>query len=332
MTCELVETIEYPEHSAGSVMSEEYVELYSNMTVDDAFTYLQQIGSNLENIYTCYVVNSGQRLIGIVSVRTLLLADQSSLVADIMEPNVVSAHELDDQEDIMSDIRKYGFLSIPVVDDDRRLVGVFTFDDAIAVQDDEATEDFEKMAAISHSEMPYLGSGVFELAKHRIPWLFLLMIFASFTALLVELYEDSLAVLPALVAFVPVLMNTGGNAGTQSSTMIIRGMALGEIELADTFRVLGKEMVVSLICGAFLVITTYISVLFFGEGHMLAVTVCLAMMATIIMSNLIGGLLTFIAKAVKIDPAVMAAPLLTNIIDALCLVVYFTLAQIILGI
>ena len=332
MAKEIVDILQYPDDSAGSIMMTEYVELSGDMTVAEAFSYIQEVGSQKEDIYTCYVVDAERRLLGVVSAKTMLLADQEKLIEDIMEPNVVSAHIHDDQEALMNDVRKYGFMAIPILDDDERLVGVFTFDDAIAVQDEEATEDFEKMAAISHSEMPYLSSGVFALAKHRIPWLFLLMVFASFTGLLVELFESSLAVLPALVAFVPVLMNTGGNAGTQSSTLIIRGMALGEIELADAFRVLWKELVVSLMCGLVLFIATYISVLIFGEGNMMAITVCLAMVATIVMSNVIGGLLTFLAKAVKVDPAVMAAPLLTNIIDAVSILVYFSLAKLIMGI
>ncbi|MCL1803657.1 MAG: magnesium transporter [Eubacteriaceae bacterium] len=327
-----LKNLEYPEDSAGRIMTTEYVELIYNMTVADAFTYIQEVGREKQNIYTCYVVNKSQKLIGMVSARTLLLSDQDLFVVDIMEPNVLSANVLDDQESLMSDIVKYGFIALPVVDDDRKLVGVFTYDDAFNVQEEEVTEDFRKMAAVSPSEVPYLSTGVFKLSMQRIPWLLLLTIFASITGFIVESYEESLAVLPALVAFVPMLMNTGGNAGTQSSTVIIRGMALGEIGLVDSFKVTWKELSVSFIVGAMLFVTTYVSVLFFGEGSVMAITVCLAMLATIIISNLTGVFLTFLAKLIKVDPAVMAAPLLTNIIDALALIVYFSLARAILRI
>lgn len=328
----IIDILQYPDESAGSLMITQYVELSINMTVADAFAHIEQVGNTVENIYTCYVVDDEHRLTGLVSARTMLLADPETPIADLMESNIVTAHIHDDQEATMSDIRKYGFMTIPIVDDDERMVGIFTFDEAFTIQDEEATEDFEKMAAISPSEHPYLATGVLELAKHRIPWLFLLMVFATFTGMLVELFESSLAALPALVSFVAVLMNTGGNAGTQSSTLIIRGMALGEITLADVLRVLGKEITVSLICGAVLFATTFASVLFFGEGAIMALTVSLAMFITIMTSNLIGGFLTFLAKLIKVDPAVMAAPLLTNIIDALSLLVYFSLARVLLGI
>ena len=324
--------LKYPEDSAGSIMTIEYVDLKSPMTLADAFSYIQRTATDKETIYTCYVTDNMNKLIGIVSARTLLLADQESTVGDIMEPNVIFAYTHDDREELLASFNKYGFIAMPVVDNEEHLVGIITFDDVFTVQEEEITEDFEKMAAMSPSEAPYLETSIFEHVKHRVPWLMFLMIFAALTGNLVELYEDSLAVLPALVAFVPMLMNTGGNAGTQSSTMIIRGMALGELDTPDMLAVLWKELLVSLVCGAVLTISTYISVLFFGEGNMLAITVCLALVATIIMSNIIGSLLTFCAKVFKMDPAVMAAPLLTNIIDAGSLIVYFTLARIILHI
>ena len=332
MSNEIINTTQYPEYSAGSIMTTEYVCLFSNMTVAEAFVRIQEVGRDKENIYTCYVTDNVGKLIGMVSARMLLLTDQESLVGDIMEPHVISAHILDDQETLMNNLRKYGFMALPVVDDDERLVGIFTFDDAFVIQEEEATEDFEKMAAISPSEEPYLDTGVFTLAKHRLPWLLILMIFATFTGELVATFEDSLAALPALIAFVPMLMNTGGNAGTQSSTLIIRGMALGEIAVSNTLEVLWKELLVSLVCGAFLFVTTYASVLFLGEGHSMAITVCLAVLATLVMSNIIGSSLTFGAKAMNIDPAIMAAPLLTSVIDAAALAVYFVLARAILRI
>jgi len=324
--------LQYPEDSAGSIMTIEYVDLKSEMTVADAFSHIRKTGEDKESIYTSYVTDNARKLIGLVSTKDLLLADEESKIGDIMEPNVISAGTHDDKEELLSNFRKYGFMSMPVVDSEDRLVGFVTFDDAFTVQEEETTEDFEKMAAMSPSEEPYLKTGAFKLSSHRLPWLMLLMIFATITGEIVSWFEDSLAVLPALVAFVPMLMNTGGNAGTQSSTMIIRGMALDEIQLSDAFRVMGKETVVSLLCGVVLIATTLVSVLVFGEGMVLAVTVCLAMLATIVMSNIIGSLLTFGAKAIKMDPAVMAAPLLTNIIDAAALLVYFSLAKVIMGI
>jgi len=324
--------LQYPEDSAGSIMTIEYVDLKSEMTVADAFSHIRKTGEDKESIYTSYVTDNARKLIGFVSTKDLLLADEENKIGDIMEPNVISVGTHDDREEMLSNFRKYGFMSMPVVDSEDRLVGFVTFDDAFTVQEEETTEDFERMAAMSHSEEPYLKTGTFRLSSHRLPWLMLLMIFATITGEIVSWFEDSLAVLPALVAFVPMLMNTGGNAGTQSSTMIIRGMALDEIKLPDVWRVMGKETVVSLLCGVVLIATTLVSVLVFGEGIVLALTVCLAMLATIVMSNIIGSLLTFGAKAIKMDPAVMAAPLLTNIIDAAALLVYFSLAKVIMRI
>ena len=324
--------LQYPEDSAGSIMTIEYVDLKSGMTVADAFSHIQNTGEGKESIYICYVTDSARKLIGTVSAKDLLLADQGSTIGEIMEPNVISAKTHDDKEELTNSFRKYGFVSMPVVDSEDRLVGFVTFDDAFTIQEEEATEDFEKMAAMTPSEEPYLKTGVFKLSKHRIPWLLLLMVFAAVTGEILARFEDSLSVLPALVAFFPMIMNTGGNAGTQSSTLIIRGMALEEIKLPDISRVLWKETMVSLLCSVVLIATTFVSVLVFGEGTMLAATVCLAMLATILMSNIIGSLLTFGFKAIKLDPAVMAAPLLTNIIDAAALIIYFNLAKAILRI
>ncbi len=324
--------LKYPADSAGSIMTIEYVDLKEHMTVEDAFSYIERVGTDKVTVYTCYVTDDKQKLIGTISARTLLLADRSSVIGDIMETNVIRANTHDDQETVVNNIIRYGFMAMPVVDNEDRLVGIVTFDDAFTVQEEETTEDFEKMAAISPSEEPYLKTGVFSLSKHRIPWLLFLMIFATFTGALVAMFEDSLAALPALVAFVPMLMNTGGNAGSQSTTLIIRGMALAEIDMSDMPRVLWTEILVSLVCGAGLAVSSLISVFIFGEGLALALTVCAAMMATIIMSNAIGVFMTFGARAAKMDPAVMAAPLLTNIVDALSLVIYFLLAKAILRI
>ena len=324
--------LQYPEDSAGSIMTIEYVDLTSDMSVPDAFEHIKETGEDKESIYTCYVTNNERKLIGFVSVKDLLLADEDQTISGIMDPNVIFVRTHDDKEQLMNSFRKYGFLSLPVVDSEERLVGFVTYDEAFTIQDDEATEDFERMAAIIPSEEQYLRTNVIKMSKHRIPWLLLLMVFATVTQEIMARFEDSLAVLPALIAFLPMIMNTGGNAGTQSSTLIIRGMALDEIKLSDLAMVLWKEFAVSLLCGVVLVATTFASVLFFGEGAIMASTVCLALLATIIMSNIIGSLLTFGAKVIKVDPAVMAAPLLTNIIDAAALIVYFNLAKAILRI
>ena len=321
--------LQYPDASAGSIMTIEYIDLTADMTVAAAFSRIQETGEAKETIYTCYVVDDDLRLIGEVSARSLLLAKPESLIGEIMEQNAVCAHTHDDRESAMNNLRKYGLLAMPVVDNEEHLVGIFTFDDAFTVQEEEATEDFEKMAAISPSDEPYLKTSVFALVKHRLPWLLFLMIFSAISGELVASFENSLAALPVLMAFIPMLMNTGGNVGNQSTTLIIRGMALDDIKLADVFRVLWTELRVSFVCGAILFVTTFLSVLIFGEGVVLAVTVSLATLAIIIMSNAIAVILTFGAKAIKLDPAVMAAPLLTNVVDIIALVVYFSLAKVI---
>lgn len=324
--------MQYPEGSAGSIMTIEFTDLKGHQTITDAFAHIRRNGADKESIYTCYVTDNERRLIGFVSAKSLLLAEQGRKVSDIMESIVIHAHTHDDRETVVNNLIKYSFMAMPVVDNEERLVGIITYDDAFTVQEQEITEDFEKMAAMSPSEKPYLKTGVFRLSTHRIPWLLLLMIFATLTGELVAIFENSLAALPALVAFIPMLMNTGGNAGSQSTTLIIRGMALTEIKQSDVFRVLWTETRVSLLCGALLFVSTFVSVMVFGEGIILAITVCLAMLATIILSNVIGVFMTFGAKAIKLDPAVMAAPLVTNVVDAMALIVYLFLAKAILHI
>jgi len=318
--------MQYPEDSAGSIMTVEFVELTDRMTVADAFAHIQEVGPDKETIYTCYVIDIERRLTGMVSARTLLLADPADTIGNIMEPNVIRAHVDDDREALVNGFRKYGFIAMPVVDNEEHLVGIVTFDDVFEAQEEEATEDFEKMAAMSPSEEPYLRTGVMQLTKNRIFWLLLLMVSAAFTGGVVEKYEAGLAMLPALVTFIPMLMNTGGNAGSQSATLIIRGMALEEIKLSDAFKIFCMEMLISTIVGGALFVVTYVCILVRGEGSKLALTVCLALYATVFMSNFIGGLLPFAAKSVKIDPAVMASPVLTTIVDAAALIVYFRLA------
>jgi len=326
------EFMQYPEDSAGSIMTIEFVELREHQTVPEAFAHIRETGADKETLYTFYVVDDDHKLSGIVSGRTLMLSDRDKTIGEIMEQNVVFAHALDDKETVVNTLIKYGFTTIPIIDDEERLIGIVTYDDAFIVVEEETTEDFEKMAAMSPSEDEYLKSGVFTLAKHRIPWLMFLMVFATLTGELVTLFEDSLAALPILVAFVPMLMNTGGNAGSQSTTLIIRGMALEEIKQHDFLKVMWIETLVSFVCGVILCVGTYISVVILGGDFALSMTVCAAMIATLLLANGIGVILTFGAKVFKVDPAVMAAPLVTNIVDALALVVYFLLAKAILHI
>ena len=322
--------LQYPEDSVGSIMTIEYVDLKSHMTVADAFSRIRSTGMNKETIYTCYVTDNERRLIGLVTARTLFLSPKTSLIRDVLEPDVMFARTHDDQEELMNNFRKYGYMAIPVVDSEDRLVGIVTFDDALTVQEEEATEDFEKMAAMLPSEEPYLKTGVFAMAKNRTPWLVLLNLSVFLSGAIVAGYEGLLAQLPVLVAFMPLLMDTSGDAGSQSSTLVIRGMALDEIRLSDSFSVFLKELCVSLICGGVLAIVNCARVVIFGYSFPLAVTVSLALLAAIVFSKTVGGLLPLGAKLVKVDPAVMAGPVLTTIVDAASLVVYFTLAKIIL--
>jgi magnesium transporter len=324
--------LKYPEDSVGSIMTIEYVDLKGSMTVADAFTRIRSIGTDKETIYTCYVTDSARKLIGMVTAKTLFLTDKKSLIKDIMEPNVIFARTYDDQEELGNQFRKYGFLAIPVVDSDARLVGIVTFDDAFTIQEEEATEDFEKMASIIPSEDAYLKTGIFTMSKNRIFWLLLLNLSVFITGSIVAGDEKMLAALPILATFIPLLMDTCGDAGTQSATLIIRGMALGDIKLSDFFRVLFKELRVALICGGILAAFNCARVILFGSDAYVAVTVSLALFATVILAKTVGAMLPLAAKFIKLDPAVMAGPVLTTIVDGTALIVYFSLARIILSI
>jgi len=324
--------LKYPDDSAGSVMTIEYVDLKAGMTVKEAFAHIRKTGVDRETIYTCYVTDTERCLLGAVTVRTLLLANPSALVGDVMEKNVIVAVTTDDRESLVRDFRKYDFLAIPVVDHENRLVGIVTVDDAFDVQEEETTEDFEIMAAMSPSEEPYLKTSVWKLTKNRVVWLLLLMLSATLTGAIITKFENALAVVPALVAFIPMLMDTGGNAGSQSSTLIIRGMALEEITIADVWRVWWKEVRVAVLCGAALVVVNFLRIELTGGGTMMAATVSLTLYATVILAKSIGCLLPIFAKKLRMDPAVMASPVITTIVDAGSLAIYFSLAQVILGI
>ena len=321
------EFLKYPENSAGSIMTAEYIGLKKNMTVKESFSYIRKHGYNKETIYTCYVMNSKRMLEGVVTVKDLLMNDYEVKMEDIMDTNVIKAVTTDDKEEIADLFNKYDLLSLPVVDHENRLVGIVTIDDAVDVMEEEATEDFEKMAAMHPSEKPYLKTGVFELAKNRIVWLLVLMISSMLTGGILTRYEDAFAVLPLLVSFVPMLTDTGGNAGSQSSTMIIRGMTIGEISSSDALKVIWKEARVAIIVGIILGTVNFIRlILQYPTQPLVALTVVLALFATVFMAKVIGGILPIAAKKLKLDPAIMAAPLITTIVDAVSLIIYFQIA------
>ena len=319
--------LKYPEHSAGSIMTAEFTDLRPTMTVEQAIEHIRRTGEDRETVYTCYVVGPRRRLLGVVTVRSLLLARDSQLVSDVMEDGVISVATGTDQEEAVRLLQRYGFLSLPVVDAEGRLVGIVTVDDVVDVMEQEATEDFEKMAAMLPSEKPYLKTGVFALAKNRLAWLLILMVSSMITGSILAKYEAAFAVIPLLVTFIPMLTDTGGNAGSQSSTMIIRGMAVGEIEAGDILRVLWKELRVGVIVGVLLGLVNYIQlVIRFPGQEMLCLTVVLSLLATVMLAKTIGCVLPIVAQVLHLDPAIMAAPLITAIVDAVSLIIYFQLA------
>ena len=321
------EFLKYPENSAGSIMTAEYIGLKKNMTVQEAFAYIRKHGYDKETIYTCYVMDAKRMLEGVVTVKELLMNDYEVKIEDIMDTNVIKAVTTDDKEEIADLFNKYDLLSLPVVDHENRLVGIVTIDDAVDVMEEEATEDFEKMAAMLPSEKPYLKTGVLELAKNRITWLLVLMISSMLTGGILTKYEKAFEALPLLVSFVPMLTDTGGNAGSQSSTMIIRGMTIGEIASSDILKVIWKETRVSVIVGLILGAVNFIRLIFQYPGQpLVALTVVLALFAPVLVAKVIGGMLPIIAKRLKLDPAIMAAPLITTIVDAVSLVIYFQIA------
>ena len=324
--------LNYPENSAGSIMTAEYIGLKKNMTVEQSFAYIRKNGIDSETIYTCYVMDEKRRLEGVVTVKDLLMNPYETRIEDIMDDHVIRAVTTDDQEEAAETLGKYGLLSLPVVDSEDRLVGIITVDDVMEVIEEEATEDFEKMAAMLPSEKPYLKTSVLQLAKNRIPWLLILMISSMVTGHILAKYEAAFAVIPLLVTFIPMLMDTGGNAGSQSSTMIIRGMAVGEIHPMDVLKVLWKEIRVGGLVGGVLACFNFLQLMLRFPGQtMICLTVVLSIFCTVIMAKTIGCLLPIGAKVCRLDPAIMAAPLITTIVDTLSLMVYFTLATTLLG-
>lgn len=324
--------LNYPDNSAGSIMTAEYVGLKQSMTVEQAFAYIRKNGVDKETIYTCYVMDEKRRLEGVVTVKDLLMNPYEEGIGNIMDTHVIKAFTTEDQEEVADSFQKYDLLSLPVVDHEERLVGIVTVDDVVDVMEQEATEDFEKMAAMLPSEKPYLKTGVFQLAKNRIAWLLILMVSSMITGGILAKYEAAFAVIPLLVTFIPMLTDTGGNAGSQSSTMIIRGMAVGEIEPGDLFKVLWKELRVGVIVGMILGFVNYVRLVILYPGReMLCLTVVLSLMATVIIAKTIGCMLPIAAKVFHMDPAIMAAPLITTIVDAVSLIIYFQLACTLLG-
>ena len=319
--------LNYPKDSAGSIMTTEYVDLKRGMTVEEAFDRIRAIGVEKETVYTCYVTDSRRKLKGIVTVKDLLLAPKNELIRNIMETNIIYVSTHTDKEEVASLFGKYDFLAVPVVDNEERLVGIVTVDDAIDVIQDEATEDIEMMAAITPTDKPYMKTGVFATWKKRIPWLLLLMISATFTGSIITSFEDALSASIVLTGFIPMLMDTGGNAGSQASVSIIRGLSLGEIEYKDIGRILWKEARVAFLCGVSLAVANFVKLLLIDRVTIpVAIVVCSTLVVTVLAAKLVGCSLPVLAKRIGFDPAVMASPFITTIVDALSLLIYFRIA------
>lgn len=321
--------LRYPKDSAGSIMTTEYVTLRPDMTVSEAFDKIRRTGVDKETIYTCYVTNPSRKLLGLVSVRDLLLATYNTPVNSIMEQNIISVETHDDKEDVAQMFDKYDFISLPVVDKEYRLVGIVTFDDAIDVIREENTEDIQKMGAIQPSEESYFKTPAIMHAKNRILWLLFLMLSATVTGAIIQKYESAFTAVPILVAFIPMLMGTGGNCGAQSSTMIIRGLALGEIRPRDILKVMLKELSVALMVGVILAVVNGIRIfiMYRGEDPLFLSTVTgISLMGTVLIAKLLGGALPILAKLCRLDPALMASPLITTIVDTCSVMIFFNVA------
>ena len=325
--------LKYPENSAGSVMTVEYISFKDNYTVKQAIEYYRKVAIDKEETDICFVTDTKKKLVGIISLKTLILSKDDSYIQDEMDTNFISVLTQDDQEEIASLFRKYDLTTMPVVDHEDRLVGVITVDDIVDVIDQENTEDIQKMAAMNPSDEEYLKESVLSLAKHRILWLLVLMISATFTGLVIKKYEDILQSAVYLAVFIPMLMDTGGNAGSQSATLVIRGIALEEIEFSDIFKVIWKEFRVSILVGFILSAVNFIRIYYFTNSSIeTSLVVAISMFLTVIMAKVVGGVLPLIAKSLKIDPAIMASPLITTIVDTAALIIFFKLSVIFLHI
>lgn len=331
--------LRYPENSAGSIMTIEMVQLHDRFTVGEAIEQIRKTGIDKETIYTCYCIDSARHLVGTVDLSELIFNDDNALVADIMdsEDSLISVKALEDREIVADIVRKYDLLSVPVTDNENRLVGIITVDDVVDIIDEENTEDFEMMAKVIHNDEDYLKTSVFKLAKNRIPWLLILMISATFTGKIIEEFENMLAAVAGLTAAIPMLMDTGGNAGNQTSTLAIRGLATGEIEPKDFIKIFFKEFRVGLICGAVLAAANFVRLFllqFVGwsaGGLDVFLVICAAMFCAVVLAKIIGCVLPLGAKALKLDPALMAGPMITTIVDAITLLIYLALAKIFLA-
>ncbi len=325
--------LRYPEDSAGSIMTVEYVDLKENMTVQDAINRIRQVGVDSETINICYVLDAKRTLVGTVALRYLLITPPDAIIGEMMHENVVFINTMMDQEEVARQFQKYDFTAMPVVDNENRLVGIITVDDIVDILQEEATEDIEKMAAIVPTDKPYMKTTVFETWKKRIPWLLLLMISATFTGSIITSFEDALSACVVLTAYIPMLMDTGGNAGGQASVTIIRGLSLNEIEFKDAFKVVWKEARVAVLCGLTLAAANFVKLLLFDRVTIaVATVVCLTLVAAVFIAKIIGCLLPMIAKKIGFDPAVMASPFITTIVDALSLLIYFSIATAIMHI
>jgi len=325
--------LNYPEDSAGSIMTIEFVDLKKEMTVKQALQHIKETGVDKETIDTCYVIDNNRILEGVISIRKLILSEESALVKDLMEKDAVYINTHDDQEKMASLFKKYDLLSMPVVDNERRLVGIVTIDDVIDVIEQANTEDIQKMAAMQPSEEKYLKTNALVLAKHRIIWLLILMISATFTGKIIRKFDDVLQAVVVLASFIPMIMDTGGNSGSQSSALVIRGLALGEISLKDAFKVLWKEIQVGCIVGLALSSVNFLRIYFLEKtDFMVSLTVSITLLLTVILAKIVGGILPILAKKCKLDPAIMAGPLITTVVDAVALTIYFSTAVWLLGI
>ena len=329
------EILKYPEDSAGSIMNMEFLSLKKDMTVEDAFKRIRRIGGELETINILYVTDPTRHLLGVLSVRDLLLAEEDDLIQDIMDPNVVSVNTMDDKEDAAQALSKYDFLAMPVVDKEQRLVGIVTVDDAMDVIEEETTEDFEKMAAMLPSDKPYLKSGIFATWRARLPWLMVLMLSATFTGMILNHYESALAACLVLNSYIPMLSGTGGNSGTQASVAVIRALSLDEVDFSDIFQVLWKELRVSLLCGVCLAGANFVKMqlvdrLLLGNAAvtpMVCLVVCLTILFVVVFAKCVGCSLPILAEKIGLDPAVMASPFISTIVDATSLLIYFRFAS-----
>ena len=334
------EILKYPDDSTGSIMTTEFVDLKETMTVEDALKRIRRTGPDKETINICYVIDEQRHLIGVLSIRTLLLAEEDDIIDDIMERNFICVQTLDDQESTARALSKYDFLALPVVDTETRLVGIVTVDDAMDVLQEEVTEDIEKMAAILPSDKPYLKTGVWETWKARTPWLLVLMLSATFTGIILTHFESALMSCAILTSFVPMLSGTGGNSGTQASTAVIRALSLGEVHFSDVLRVLWKEFRVALSCGVCLAAANFVKMLLVDRWllqnpavtPMVALVVCITLVGTVLCAKMVGCSLPLLAEKIGFDPAVMASPFISTIVDSISLLIYFQVASLILGV